>query len=247
MASLEYKAGIFALTGICGLIDAACFLALGGVFAELMTGNFLLLAFSIGTHSLEWGRIIAYVGAIGPFCIGALLTGLICNGKIPVGSRLIGYPVEFAAIATATLLAIITNPTPVPPLEAEIHTNPHPTWQQLTIVGLLAFAMGIHNALMRKRGVPDVATNVMTLTLTGFVSESRLAGGKAPHWQRRIGSILIFIVGAAAGAWLLQFGVAAPLIAATLVFAIALWPLMKGRADPGPITGYAKTDPEPAT
>ena len=61
------------------------------------------------------------------------------------------------------------------------------------IVALLAFAMGIHNALMRKHGVPDIATNVLTLTLAGLMAESRWAGGRSPHWQRRLLSILLFV------------------------------------------------------
>jgi len=32
------------ISSTCGLVDAVCFLALGGVFAEMMTGNLLLMA-----------------------------------------------------------------------------------------------------------------------------------------------------------------------------------------------------------
>jgi len=32
------------ITVICGLVDAVCFIGLGGVFAEMMTGNLLLMA-----------------------------------------------------------------------------------------------------------------------------------------------------------------------------------------------------------
>ena len=40
--------GLYLLTAICGVIDATCFLALGDVFAEVMTGNIMFLAFEIG-------------------------------------------------------------------------------------------------------------------------------------------------------------------------------------------------------
>jgi hypothetical protein len=49
--------------------------------------------------------------------------------------------------------------------------------------------------------------------------------------QRRLGSIALLVLSAAAGAWLLRFGVAAPLLAASLNFTLALWPLMHGRAE----------------
>jgi uncharacterized membrane protein YoaK (UPF0700 family) len=37
------------ISATCGRVDALCFLALGGVFAEMMTGNLLPMALSIGT------------------------------------------------------------------------------------------------------------------------------------------------------------------------------------------------------
>ncbi len=238
MPTLEYKAGVFALTAICGLVDVACFLALGGVFAELMTGNLLLMGITIGGGAFTWARVAVYLSAIVPFCVGALIAGIMANGKYRFAVRVIGYPVEFAAVLLATILAVILNPTKLI-LAGQFQAADGYVWQRMTIVGLLAFGMGIHNALMRKHGVPDIATNVLTLTLTGLFSESHLAGGPATHWKRRLGSILIFVGGAIAGAWLLQFGVAAPLIAATAIFAVALLPLMKGRSKDAPATTTA--------
>lgn len=37
---LKKSTGIYSITALSGLIDAACFIALGGFFAEMMTGNF---------------------------------------------------------------------------------------------------------------------------------------------------------------------------------------------------------------
>lgn len=224
----EYRAGVFALTGICGLIDVACFVAIGGVFAELMTGNLLLVGISIGTRQFDPNAAALYASAIVPFLLGAFAAGLLTNRRASLGPRVIGYPVEYVCIVTGTAIAVLTHPTQIatPGLyQASDGYLP----QRLLIVGFLAFAMGIHNAIMRKHGVPDIATNVMTLTLAGLVAESRLAGGPATHWQRRLASIAIFIAGAAFGAWLLQFGVAAPLVVASAIFTAALYPLMKGR------------------
>jgi uncharacterized membrane protein YoaK (UPF0700 family) len=230
----EYKHGVFALSAICGFVDAACFLALGGVFAELMTGNLLLIAFAIAAGNLFGAHALACLFAIVPFCIGALAAGAWANGRHPLGARVIGYPVEYAAVLLATLLALVFDPHRVGPLDHDLATGGAGEWQRPMIVALLAFAMGIHNALMRKHGVPDIATNVLTLTMTGLLSESRWAGGRSPHWQRRLLSIVLFVASAAAGAWLLRYGVAAPLIAASLIFTLALWPLMKGRVEAPP-------------
>jgi uncharacterized membrane protein YoaK (UPF0700 family) len=54
----------------CGLVDALCFLALGGVFAEMMTGNLLLMALSIGTGS-ALGQSARYIPAIVALSLGA--------------------------------------------------------------------------------------------------------------------------------------------------------------------------------
>lgn len=231
---LAYKHGVFALSAICGLVDAACFLALGGVFAELMTGNLLLIAFVLANGRLFGPHALACLFAIVPFCLGALAAGAWANGRHPLGARLIGYPVEYAAILLATLLAVVLAPQRVGPLEQDVAVGLAQQWQRPLIVALLAFAMGIHNALMRRHGVADVATNVLTLTLAGLVSESRWAGGQSLHWQRRLLSIVLFVLSAAVGAWLLRYGVAAPLIAASIVFTLALWPLMKGRDEHAP-------------
>jgi uncharacterized membrane protein YoaK (UPF0700 family) len=227
----EYKFGMFALTAICGLVDSACFLALGGVFAELMTGNLLLIAFAMARGDLFSAHVVAGLFAILPFALGAFVAGRFANSGHPMGGRLVGYPLEYAAVLAATLLALVMDPRRVGPLEHDLATGGPGEWARPVIVGLLAFGMGIHNALMRKHGVPDVATNVLTLTMTGLLSESRWAGGTSPHWQRRALSVLIFFASAVLGAWLLRYGVAAPLVAASLIFTVALWPLMKGRAE----------------
>ena len=235
MSVLQYKHGVFALSAICGLVDATCFLALGGVFAELMTGNLLLIALALASGNLFGPHALACLLAIIPFCLGALAAGYWANGRHPLGARLIGYPVEYAAVVLATLLAWVLDPQRVGPLAGDLGIGGASLqWQRPAIVGLLAFAMGIHNALMRKHGVPDIATNVLTLTLAGLMSESRWAGGRSPHWQRRVLSIMLFVSSAAAGGWLLNFGVAVPLIAASLIFTLALWPLMKGRTETPP-------------
>jgi uncharacterized membrane protein YoaK (UPF0700 family) len=227
----DYKAGMFGLTAICGLLDATCFLALGGVFAELMTGNLQLFAFALARGELFGTHVVAGLFAIVPFTIGALLAGLWSNGRHPLAGRIVGYPAEYASVLLATPVALATDPRRVGPLEHDLAGGGPGQWARPVIVGLLAFGMGIHNALMRRHGVTDVATNVLTLTLTGLLSESRWARGTSPHWLRRALSIVIFVASAALGAWLLRYGAAAPLLLASLIFTLALWPLMRGRTE----------------
>lgn len=109
----EYRAGVFALTGICGLIDVACFVAIGGVFAELMTGNLLLVGISIGTRQFDPSTAALYASAIVPFLLGAFAAGLLTNRRPSHGPRIIGYPVEYVCIVTGTAIAVLTHPTQI--------------------------------------------------------------------------------------------------------------------------------------
>lgn len=76
----DVTTGLYMSGAICGLIDAVCFLALGGVLVEMMTGNLLLLAFSIGTGA-PFGDTAHYLPAIVAFSIGAVLGGRLLRGR----------------------------------------------------------------------------------------------------------------------------------------------------------------------
>src|SRR5437764_14414804 len=80
------------------------------------------------------------------------------------------------------------------------------------VSSLLAFAMGMQNALIRRHGVPDVATNLLTITVTSLIADSVPAGGRNENWQRRIASVTIFIGSALVGAVLTtRYGPCLPL------------------------------------
>jgi uncharacterized membrane protein YoaK (UPF0700 family) len=225
-----YLSGLFCITAVCGLVDAACFLALGGVFAEIMTGNMVLLAFHIGTgqdisETVGGGSPPRYLAAIGFFALGALLGGLILRGPSFLTDRRFGFVVELVLLWTATTAALVTDPGAS-------------GFARDVVVAMLATAMGLQNALLRARGAPDLATNVMTLTFTAFVADSALAGGGNDRWARRIGSILVFVASAAVGAWLVRYGARWSLLAATLVFTVALVPLLGSEPPPrAPVPG----------
>ena len=206
----SYLSGLLLIAAVCGLIDAACFLALGGVFAEIMTGNILLLAFRIGTgEQIGDATPMRYLGAIFAFAIGALLCGLLMRGTDKKLERTIGFGIELGLVVLATVLAFVTN------------ASSTGTGRDL-VVSLLACAMGVQNGLMRKHGVVDVATNMMTVTFTGLISELKVVGGDNRHWLRRSGSIAIFFLGAILGAFLTRYGAQWPLLVASTLLAIAV-------------------------
>ena len=49
----------------------------------------------------------------------------------------------------------------------------HSGWPRYVVLALLAGAVGLRNAAVRRVGVPDMSTTVLTTTLTGIASRSR--------------------------------------------------------------------------
>lgn len=210
----QMAVGVYCITAVCGLLDAASFLGFGQVFVEIMTGNLVFLAFSLGaagpkelSSAFPGGAVLPYVVAIATFAFGAVAGGRLV--RIGEKGRRIGFSTEAALIGGAVLATALTHPG----------VSGH---ARFLVVGILAFAMGIQNALMRRWGIPDLATNVMTLTLTGLLAESTLGGGNNPRALRRSASIAIFGVSAGIGAYLTHFGVLWPLLAGFSLFVLAL-------------------------
>jgi uncharacterized membrane protein YoaK (UPF0700 family) len=214
--------GVYAISAICGMLDAATFLGLGFVFVELMTGNIVLLAFSVGARAVPQlrqatpgGLVLPYLSALSAFAVGAVLGGrLVRAGET---GRRVGFGADATLIGVAALLVTLTHPGPTSPA-------------RYLVIGVLAVAMGIQNALMRRWGIRDLATNLMTLTLTGLLADSTLGGGKNPRAGRRITSILIFTVGAGLGAFMTRYGVLWPILASFALFALALPILLQTRS-----------------
>ena len=192
---------LLGLTVGAGMIDAASVLALDHVFTANMTGNIVFLGFALAGHPVT--SIRASLVAVVAFLAGALIGGRFAakasRARLPRG---LGFGV--VALAAAALLAAIGRaPATVP------------------IVAALALAMGVRNAIIRKLGVTDLTTTVLTLTLAGLAADSSLAGGSNPRGGRRVLSVLVMLGGAIVGAWVLRFGVHATLGVATAIEAAA--------------------------
>src|SRR5437764_14221304 len=104
------------------------------------------------------------------------------------------------------------------------------------VSSLLAFAMGMQNALIRRHGVPDVATNLLTITVTALVADSVPAGGRNENWRRRLASVAVFLASAILGAFLTtRYGPWAPLSVTAALFTVALTGLIARSSE---VEGY---------
>jgi uncharacterized membrane protein YoaK (UPF0700 family) len=152
--------------------------------------------------------IVASLVAILAFTLGAVIGGRWAVGRAPHRGHLLA-----AAAATQAGLVVVAA------VVAE-SAGVRGSAARLTLVGLLAVAMGGQNAIARRLAVPDLTTTVLTLTVTGLVAD-------ATSWSvrvRRLVPIVAMLGGALAGGALLRWvSVAAPLwLAAALLVACAV-------------------------
>ncbi|MGH9793938.1 MAG: YoaK family protein [Candidatus Acidiferrales bacterium] len=190
------------LTLVTGLVDAVSVLALGQVFTANMTGNVVFLAFAAaGAPGFSVARSLTSLVA---FLAGAVLGG--CLIVRMVGSTLRRGWLLIAAGSEAILLFVAAW------VSIGVSPESAASTRLYAIIALTAVAMGLRNATVRQLAVPDLTTTVLTLTLTALAADSSLAGGRNPRLGRRVASVLTMFAGAAAGALLLRFGIAVPLL-----------------------------------
>jgi uncharacterized membrane protein YoaK (UPF0700 family) len=216
------------LTLVTGLVDAACYLGLGRVFTANMTGNVVLLAF--GAAAAQGLPVLAPTVSLVVFLAGATAGGRLASRLVGPAGAQVPAParrhwvtrvllLELLLVAVATVVAV---GLPVDGGGA----------RRYLVIGLLAGALGLQNATVRRLAVPDVTTTVLTLTLTGLAADSWLAGGRSPRAGRRVAAVGLMAAGALTGALLLRVDVAVPLLAAAVAIALAAVALRRDRPRP---------------
>jgi len=201
---------LLGLTAVTGLVDAVSYLALGHVFTANMTGNVVFLGFAVaGAPGLSVTRSSAAMAA---FFLGAVVGGRMA-ARMSAGRRDRWTGAAFGAEATLFLAAATVA------LGSGRGLSNEPA-RLYAVIALTGLAMGIRNATVRKLGVPDLTTTVLTLTLTGLAADSAFAGGSNPGWVRRVAAVVTMFAGAAVGAWLLGYSLALVLALCALVSAL---------------------------
>ncbi|HEU0250377.1 MAG TPA: YoaK family protein [Solirubrobacteraceae bacterium] len=193
---------LLALTLTTGLIDAASYLGLGHVFTANMTGNVVLLGFGLaGAGGLP---VIAPLVSLGAFLLGASVGGRLGVGIVHRHERifLLGVGSEIALVGIAAIVAWAA--------QVKIYSA-----SAYAIIVLVALAMGMRNAIVRKLAVPDLTTTVLTMTLTGIAADTSADGlAKAGRSARRLLAVAAMLLGAFAGALLEKHSLGLPLAVA---------------------------------
>ena len=213
------------LTLVTGRVDAACYLGLGRVFTANMTGNVVLLAF--GAAGAQGLPVLAPTVSLLVFLVGATGGGRLASRLVgPAGAQVPAalrrrwvMLVLLGELGLVVVAGVVAVGLPVGGGGA----------RRYVVIGLLAAALGLQNATVRRLAVADVTTTVLTLTLTGLAADSWLAGGRSPRVGRRVAAVGLMAAGALAGALLLRVDVALPVLVAALVIALAAVQLRFGR------------------
>jgi uncharacterized membrane protein YoaK (UPF0700 family) len=180
----------------------------------MMTGNLLLMAIDVGSGG-TFERSSRYLWPLIAFSIGAILGGRLLGLREDRKVRRDGFVAVWCTIVIAAIICGLYEP------------NGKETLSR-AITALLALGMGLQTAILRRHGVQDLATNVMTLTLTALLAESRLGEGSRANVLRRVMSIACFFSGGVIAAALVHFGTVYPLGLAALLYALAIVPLILG-------------------
>lgn len=205
--TLGRESMLLVLTLSAGSVDALSYLGLGHVFTAMMTGNIVLLGLALaqGEVLAALRSIVALLG----FAIGVFVGAIVVERE--------SEPAEWPAAVTGALafetvlLGIFAGTSWV------IGTRSGVIY---VLIILLALAMGIQSAAVRRLGVPGIATTYLTGTLTSLMvdllgwlrsvaaqlpvakSSEKSSVGRIP-WDQRVGLlaavITLYCFGALAG------------------------------------------------
>jgi len=202
-------AGLFLLTVVTGVVDAMSFLGLGEIFTANMTGNVLLLGFAATgakTTSVDHLSFLGTLFALIGFVTGALVGGRVAGrrGRRPrLGA---GFVAEWLVLAGAAAVVGLAHPM------GDVRYG---------AVTLLGLSMGIQIAVVRRMGVPDMNTTVLTTVLGGLVADVVEIGGRPANAGRRVATVGCIFIGAVLGALAVRRGVVWGALTALVLMTVA--------------------------
>jgi uncharacterized membrane protein YoaK (UPF0700 family) len=149
-----------------GAMDAIAFLALGGAFVSVMTGNLVLLGLGVTKRALALRCAVAIVSYIVGAAVGARVARRGDDElEIPRSVAAVVW-MEFGLIAAFTLLWQIGD------------GKPSAGWQYPLII-LAAIAMGMRSAAIRRISTGGLSTTYLTGMFTAMIEDAVNAGPTA--------------------------------------------------------------------
>jgi uncharacterized membrane protein YoaK (UPF0700 family) len=177
---------VLVLTFVTGMVDAVTYLGFGHVFAANMTGNVIVLGFAlVGVGDIS---ATASLVSLASFLVGGVLSARMARILERTRHRWI-----LTMLVVETLLLAVA---------AALSASAHGFGGNHAVVGLLALAMGSRTVTVRRLGISDVSTTVLTSTLAALATETQIPGATFHAAGLRLASVVAMLLGAASGALL---------------------------------------------
>ncbi|HEY0279705.1 MAG TPA: YoaK family protein [Solirubrobacterales bacterium] len=158
------------LTFVTEIVDVVSFLALGNVFSAMQTGNVIFLGLGIaGEHGAP---VLAPLVALVAFLVGGTVAAMLARaGTGAAADRLrVAMAAEIGLLGGAAILAA----------PADVHPGACVAY---VLIAILSVAMGLRNTIARGIGDPNLATTVLNLTLSAFVSATPTGIAAEGDWR----------------------------------------------------------------
>src|SRR5215467_9375321 len=182
---------VVVLTLTTGAVDVTSFLALGSIFSSVVTGDMVLLGAAAGTGRPELAvhSGVALAGYLAGVAAGAPLAA---RRHQAAGT----WPPSVTVTLAAELVILVAFS-----VGWEL-AGTHPSGGgQLALVAVLAAAMGLQAAAVRRLG--QMSTTYLTSTLTALVA-GLVTGSKPDGTARSLGVLATLIIGAIAASMVLE-------------------------------------------
>jgi uncharacterized membrane protein YoaK (UPF0700 family) len=179
------------LTLTTGAVDVTSFLALGNVFSSVVTGDMVLLGAAAGTGRPE---LAVHSGVALAGYLAGVMAGAPLAARRHHASRT--WPPSVTITLAVELVILVAFS-----VGWEL-AGTHPTGGgQLALVAVLAVAMGLQAAAVRRLG--QMSTTYLTSTLTALVA-GLVTGSKPDGMARSLGVLAALILGAVIASILLE-------------------------------------------
>jgi uncharacterized membrane protein YoaK (UPF0700 family) len=150
---------VVVLTFVTGSADAMGFLALGGAFSSVMTGNMVLFGLSAGHADAELAQTSGC--AIVSFVAGVLL-GARTAGTAKEGDPVWPWPVTRALLVEAVVFTGYG-------IVWELTVGHRSSGWQLVLLMVSAVALGMQSSAVQRFGVSGLSSTYLTGTLTSLI------------------------------------------------------------------------------
>nr|WP_239542516.1 YoaK family protein [Micromonospora terminaliae] len=151
---------VVVLTFLTGSADAVGFLALGGAFSSVMTGNMVLLGLSAGSGHAE-------LAVTSGCAIVSFIAGVLAGARL-VGSAQPEDPVWPRQVTRALVLELLVFLVFL--VVWEVSPPSRPAHVGLGLLMLSAAALGVQSSAIQRFGVPGLSSTYLTGTLTSLIA-----------------------------------------------------------------------------